>query len=109
MRLRFSLSTGFVNVPAVRFGDFDGDGRSDLMLQEDTESLEIRLGNGRDFKSGKLQWKTTLPRDGTLIKVANVNDDSATDVLVGYGRSDGDGMRNRLRVLLGQPLEEGAQ
>lgn len=109
VRLRFSLSTGFVNVPAVRFGDFDGDGRSDLMLQEDTESLEIRLGNGRDFKSGELQWKTTLPRDGTLIKVANVNDDSATDVLVGYGRSDGDGMRNRLRILLGQPREEGAQ
>ena len=109
VRLRFSLSTGFVNVPAVRFGDFDGDGSSDLMLQQDTESLEIRLGNGSDFKSGKLEWTTTLPRDGTLIKVANVNGDSALDVLIGYGRADGDGMRNRLRVLLGQPIEEGAQ
>jgi hypothetical protein len=109
VRLRFSLSTGFVNVPAVRFGDFDGDGNSDLMLQEDTENLEIRLGDGRDFKSGELQWTTSLPRDGTLIKVANVNDDSAMDVLIGYGRSDGDGMRNRLRVLLGQAIEEGAQ
>ena len=107
VRLRFSLSTGFVNVPAVRFGDFDGDGKSDLLLQEDTESLELRLGNGRNFKSGELQWKTTLPRDGTLIKVANVNDDSAMDVLIGYGRSDGEGMRNRLRVLLGQAIDEG--
>ena len=106
VRLRFSLSTGFVNVPAVRFGDFDGDGISDLMLQEDTESLEIRLGDGSDFKSGELQWTTTLPRDGTLIKVADVNGDSALDVLVGYGRADGEGMRNRLRVLLGQAIDE---
>jgi hypothetical protein len=107
VRLRFSLSTGFVNVPAVRFGDFDGDGKSDLLLQEDTESLEIRLGDGSDFKSGELQWTTTLPRDGTLIKIANVNDDAVTDVLVGYGRADGEGMRNRLLVLLGQAIDEG--
>ena len=106
VKLRFSLSTGFVNVPAVRFGDFDGDGYSDLMLQQDTESLEIRRGNGSDFKSGKLHWPTTLPRDGTLIKVVDVNGDARQDVLVGYGRGDGEGMRNRLRVLLGQAVEE---
>ena len=29
------------------------------------------------------------------------------DVLIGYGRSDGEGMRNRLRVLLGQAIDEG--
>ena len=109
VRLRFSLSTGFVNVPAVRFGDFDGDGSSDLMLQQDTEGLEIRLGDGSDFKSGKLHWSTTLPRDGTLIKVVDVNGDARQDVLVGYGRGDGDGMRNRLRILLGLPIEEDAR
>jgi hypothetical protein len=109
VRLRFSLSTGFVNVPAVRFGDFNGDGGSDLMLQEDTKRLEIRLGDGREFKSGALKWETALPRDGTLIKVANVNDDSALDVLVGYGRADGEGMRNRLRILLGQAVAGGAR
>ncbi len=105
VRLRFSLSTGFVNVPAVRFGDFDGDGSSDLMLQQDTEVLEIRFGDGNEFDSGGLEWTTTLPRDGTLIKVANVNGDSALDVLVGYGRADGEEMSNRLRVLLGQAID----
>ena len=109
VKLRFSLSTGFVNVPAVRFGDFDGDGSSDLMLQQDSEGLEIRLGNGSDFNSGKLQWSTTLPRDGTRIKVVDVNGDAGQDVLVGYGRGDGDGMRNRLRVLLSHPIEEDAR
>ena len=109
VKLRFSLSTGFINVPAVRFGDFDGDGNSDLMLQQDVEGLEIRLGDGRDFKSGKLKWPTTLPRDGTLIKVVDVNGDERQDVLVGYGRGDGDEMRTRLRILLGHPMEVDAR
>jgi len=109
VKLRFNLSTGFVNVPAVRFGDFDGDGFTDLMLQQDTEGLEIRLGDGQDFKSGTLQYSTTLPRDGTLIKVADVNGDERQDVLVGFGRGDSDGMRNRLHVLLAHPTHEGSR
>ena len=106
VKWRFSLSTGFVNNPAVRFADFDGDGTDDLLLQKDTESFQIRVGEGRDFSSKKLEWLTELPRDGALIRAVDVNRDARQDVLVGFGRGDGEGMRNRLHVLLSVPTNE---
>ena len=84
VKWRFSLSTGFVNNPAVRFADFDGDGTDDLLLQKDTGSFRIRAGEDRDFSSNKLEWSTELPRDGALIRAVDVNRDARQDVLVGF-------------------------
>ena len=105
-KLRFSLSTGFINNPAVRFADFDGDGIADLLLQDGSERLEIRLGDGSDFGSRNLEWLTELPRDGSLIEVVDVNGDARQDVIIGYDRSDGEGMRNRVLVLVSHPTAQ---
>lgn len=104
-KLRFSLSTGFISNPAVRFADFDGDGLTDLMLQEGSDELLIRRGSnsGREFASRAVAWSTRLPRDGTLIEIIDANGDDRQDVLVGYGRADGEDLADRVRVLVSEP------
>ena len=43
-KVRFSLSSGQVDIPAVEVADFDGDGRKDLMLQTKPERLTFHYG-----------------------------------------------------------------
>lgn len=104
-KLQFSLSTGFISNPAVRFADFDGDGLLDLMLQDGSDELRIRRGSraGSEFSGETETWTTRLPRDGTLIDVADANGDSRQDVLIGYGRADGGDLVDRVRVLISEP------
>lgn len=104
-KLQFSLSTGFISNPAVRFADFDGDGLLDLMLQDGTDELRIRRGSSRgpEFGADAVKWSTRLPKDGTLIEIADANGDSRQDVLVGYGRADGADLVDRVRVLVSEP------
>jgi len=104
-RLRFSLSTGFISNPAVRFADFDGDGLTDLLLQKGTDELRIDYGSGTngEFGARSAVWATRLPLDGTAIDIADVNGDGRQDALIGYGRADGEEMLSRLRVLVSAP------
>jgi hypothetical protein len=103
-KLQFSLSTGFISNPAVRFADFDGDGLLDLMLQDGSGELRIRRGSsqGAEFGSAS-RWSTRLPKDGTLVEIVDANGDSRQDVLVGYGRADGGDLVDRVRVLISAP------
>jgi FG-GAP-like repeat len=107
-RLRFSISTGFISNPAVRFADFDGDGLTDLLLQRGTDELKIDYGSDRNggFGARSAVWATRLPRDGASIDITDVNGDGRQDALIGYGRADGEEMPSRLRVLVGAPATE---
>lgn len=109
-KLKLNISTGFVSVPAVRFADFNDDGLADILLQQGDDELLIREGSrsAEDFGESSWTWETTLPLDGSLIDVADANGDGFKDVLIGYGNADGEEMRNRLRVLVGQPEVERA-
>lgn len=109
-KLRFSLSTGFISNPAVRFADFDGDGLVDLLLQDGPDQLRIRSGSsqGPEFATRALTWSTRLPRDGNLIEIIDANGDDRQDVLVGYGRADGADLVDRVRVLVSRPSERRA-
>ncbi len=105
VRLKFDISSGFVSNPAVRFGDFNGDGAADLLLQDGVEELEIRTGSasGESFGGESWTWETRLPLDGTQVEVADVDGDGCQDVLVAYGSGDGEEMLDRLRVLVSRP------
>ena len=65
----------------------------------------IREGtiDGDGFNRRAIEWATFLPRDGALIEVVDANGDLGADLLIGYGASDGEGMRNRVRVLISDP------
>lgn len=106
--LRFSVSTGFISNPAVRFADFNGDGLADLLLQDGTDRLEIRLGSRSDdnFGDQTWMWETQLPLDGSLLDVADANGDGRPDILMGFGAADGEGMQRRAKVLISRPVRD---
>jgi hypothetical protein len=102
VQVRFSLNTGFVHYPAVRFGDFDGDGMIDLLLQDGEQRLAIHPGvaDGSDFGPTASVVNTVLPRNGDLIQVVDADDDPRQDLLIGYGPGDEAPLPNQLRVLI---------
>ncbi len=102
VQVRFSLATGFVNYPAVRFGDFDGDGLTDLLLQNSPEELAIRPGvpDGRNFGPTSARINTRLPGNGDLIQVVDADGDPRQDLLIAYGPGDEHPLPTQLRVLI---------
>lgn len=101
-KLRFDLTTGFVSAPAIRFADFDGDGRVDLLTQIDDTGLrfESAISASERNRSNDFEWRTSLPGDGTLIETAEVNGDNRADVLIRYGNGDDENLRRTFRVLI---------
>ena len=102
VRVRFSLTTGFVSYPAVRFGDFDGDGITDLLLQNNQRELEIRPGvtDGRNFGPTAARISTLLPGNGDLIQVVDADGDQRQDLVIGYGPGDEAPLPKQLRILI---------
>ncbi len=81
-------------VVSVAYGDFNGDGKADLVsANQDTNHISVFLGNGDGtFQAGVLYSTGTSP---TSVAVADVNADGKLDVVVA-NESD-----NTVGVLLG--------
>ncbi|MDJ0812420.1 MAG: VCBS repeat-containing protein [Woeseiaceae bacterium] len=100
--VRFSMSSGQVDVPAIRVADFDGDGLEDLLMQTDPDRLEYRRGVRNDelFDDDGIEMTIALPRNGELVSVENLDDDGLADLVLRYNESDGDGPSKTIRLLL---------
>ena len=100
----FSMSSGQVDVPAIRVADFDGDGLEDLLMQVDADRLEYRRGvPGKGlFADDAIAMSIDLPRNGELVAVENLDDDDLADLILRYNESDGDGPARTVRLLLSE-------
>ncbi len=98
----FSMSSGQVDIPAIKVADFDGDGLEDLLMQIDGDELEYRPGIREDelFVDDGFEMIIALPRNGELVTVENLDDDGRADLVVRYNESDGDGPSRTVRLLL---------
>jgi hypothetical protein len=100
----FSMSSGQVDIPAIKVADFDGDGIQDLLMQTGTDQLEYRPGV-RDyelFDEDGIELSIDLPRNGELVTVENLDDDGRSDLVLRYNESDGDGPSRTVRLLLSE-------
>lgn len=101
-KVRFDLTSGQVDVPAIRTEDFDGDGLKDLLVQTAPGTLQLTPGDGTlGLFSGKLgEINTVLPRNGGLVEAMDVDKDGRADLVIRYGKADGADRVGQIRVLL---------
>lgn len=105
VEVAFDLSSGKPTVPPWLLADVDGDGRKDLVLGEDDSKLQVFLGNGSAelFAETPVVTETRLPGNGRdLVSALDVNADGKTDVVLRYGKVDGENLDGTMRVLVAQ-------
>lgn len=103
--VQFSVSSGQVDIPAIKVADFDADGLQDLMMQTDTNQLSFQNGvRGDELFSEQASERTVaLPRNGDLATTDDINDDGRADLVIRYNAADGDGPSRTVRLLISTP------
>jgi hypothetical protein len=101
-RVRFSVTSGQVDIPTFEVADFDGDGLQDMLLQSGADEL----GFHRGVRSDDLFAKTTakinvkLPRNGELAESMDINGDDRIDLIMRYSVADSDQLSTSVRLLI---------
>jgi len=100
-KVEFDLTTGLTRYPAVAIADLDGDGRAELLVQEDADELTVYPGVGQGSVFGKTGrvLSLPLPRNGQMVEARDLDDDGRSDLLVRYGPADGPERVGELRIL----------
>ena len=99
-RVRFDFGTGQVEFPTIAFGDIDGDGINDLILKERKRVLHWRRGTGDggfDARSRSLQ--IFGPAEGANVVLADLTGNGRDELVVLYGRADGETLAGRVAVI----------
>jgi len=101
-RVRFSRSSGQVDIPAFEVADFDGDGIQDMLLQSDVDELGFYRGLPGDEVFAKLTAvvRVKLPRNGELADAIDVNGDDRIDLVMRYSVADSDELAESVRMII---------
>ncbi|MDH3430779.1 MAG: VCBS repeat-containing protein [Gammaproteobacteria bacterium] len=108
--VRFSVSSGQVDIPAIKVADFGGDGLQDLMMQSGPDRLSIYPGVPGDslFAREMFEMDIKLPRNGDLVAAEDINNDSRADLIIRYSAADGSELAHTVRLLLARPSDGSA-
>ena len=103
--VRFSLTSGQVDIPTIKVADFDADGLQDLAIQTDSDRLSFFHGVPAEhlFDKDAVELKVDLPRNGELVAVQDVNADGRSDLVIRYNASDGPEPSQSVRLLIAKP------
>jgi hypothetical protein len=100
--VQFSVTTGHMDIPAVKVADFDGDGLQDLMMQTRPDRLSFFNGvrGGSLFADDATDLDVDLPRNGDLVTTEDIDGDGRADLLIRYNAADGAGAAQTVRMLI---------
>jgi hypothetical protein len=103
--VRFSVSSGQVDIPAIQVADFDGDGLKDLMMQTKAGRLRFNYGvpSTSLFADESFEMDVILPRNGDLVAAEDIDGDDRADLVIRYNAADGDGSAHTVRLLIAGP------
>ena len=101
-RVKFSRTSGQVDIPAFEVADFDGDGIQDMLLQSDVDELGFYRGLPGDevFANLTAQVNVKLPRNGELADAIDVNGDNRIDFVMRYSVADSDELAESVRMII---------
>lgn len=102
VELSFSISSGTSGNPVVKLADINGDGLQDLLLSQGKKKLRIYRGiTGKKLFSRKSEkYKISIPKQGDMFSVDDVNNDGKDDLLIKYGREDSKKLHNTFKIFL---------
>jgi hypothetical protein len=102
--VRFSLSSGHVDIPAIQVADFDADGLQDLAIQTNRKRLSIFHGVAAEqlFDNDPSNLEVILPRNGELVSAQDINDDGREDLVIRYNMSDGLQLARTVRLMIAE-------
>lgn len=103
--VRFSVTTGHMDIPAVQVADLDGDGLQDLMMQTRPTRLSVFGGmpTAQLFADDATELEVRLPRNGELVSIADINGDDRSDIVIRYNAADGRVAAQTVRLLISIP------
>jgi len=99
--VRFSVTSGHVDIPAIKVADFNADGQQDLMMQTQTDRLSFYYGvpTANLFAEDAIDVNIDLPRNGDLVTTDDVDGDGRTDLIIRYGAADGHDSAHTVRLM----------
>ncbi|MEM6639990.1 MAG: VCBS repeat-containing protein [Pseudomonadota bacterium] len=90
-KIEFDFGSGETDFPTIAFGDLDGDGVQDLVLKGRKRGLAWRRGlEDNQFASRPTSLDIVGPADGTQLVLTDLDNDGRDDIVLAYGRADGD-------------------
>jgi len=100
--VRFSVTTGHMDIPAIKVADFDGDGLQDLMMQTRPDRLSFFAGVRTTslFADDPSDMEVDLPRNGDLVTTEDIDGDGRADLVIRYNAADGTGAAQIVRLLI---------
>ncbi|WP_163933493.1 VCBS repeat-containing protein [Paraferrimonas sp. SM1919] len=100
--LSFSLSSGKSGNPLVKLADVNGDGFKDLLLGDDSEAVDVYFGEGSAalFNKRAASFEVNLPKNSQLVSVADINNDGRDDLLIKFGKQDGQQNLNQIILMI---------
>jgi len=100
--VRFSVTSGHVDIPAIKIADFDADGQQDLMMQTKTDRLSFFHGVPTEelFAEDAIEVDIDLPRNGDLVTTDDVDEDGRADLIIRFGAADGDKSSHAVHLML---------
>jgi hypothetical protein len=100
--VRFSVTSGQVDIPAIKVADFDADGLQDLMMQTKPGRLSFYQGvpTPRLFADDAVEMDVILPRNGDLLTTEDIDGNGHADLIIRYNAADGMGSAQIVRLLL---------
>ncbi len=92
----FDFGSGDMFVPAFAPADLDGDGRKDLLVQQDLEKVRAYFGTGDDNLYGRqfTTFEIALPRNGFI--PVDLDDDGVDELVLPFNHDDED---RRIRIV----------
>lgn len=102
IRLDFDFSSGNISIPAVKLADLDGDGRKELILDDEKKGIRIFSQDPkRDEIFGRKakDYEVQLPQDGQFVQVEDIDENGRDDLIIHFDPFGADGEENRNRLI----------
>jgi hypothetical protein len=95
-----SITHGRVDLPLFQVTSSAPDAPKNLILGEKQERLRIHSHDeNRLFSTQSMRFNTPLPRDGSRVKVMDINGDGKDDLVLPFDAQDNEETRNQVRFL----------
>lgn len=98
-----SISGGRVDLPLFQLARQGAGNKLDLLVGDKQERLIVRQSSDQKlFNKPPMTFPIDLPRDGSKVKVMDINNDGKDDLILPFDSQDTEKARNQVRVLVMQ-------